>query len=310
MRVFVAGGTGAIGQHLIPLLVADGHEVTATTRSTAKTAGLERAGAKPAIVDGLDRKGLIDAVKAAEPDVIIHQMTALSALKSFRNLDKSFALTNQLRTRGTEYLLEAAKQAGARRVIAQSYIGWNNPRTGSLVKTEEDPTDPRPLARTPASLAAIEHVDQAVPAGVPEGLVLRYGSFYGPGASDVLLEVVRKRRFPIVGSGAGVWSFIEISDAARATARAVTNGASGVYNIVDDDPAPVREWLPYLAERLGAKPPMHVPVWLGKIAAGELGVAQMTNVRGAANGKAKRELNWQPEFASWRDGFQHWVQAL
>ncbi|HLK00204.1 MAG TPA: NAD(P)-dependent oxidoreductase [Streptosporangiaceae bacterium] len=309
MRVFVAGGTGAIGQHLIPLLVGDGHEVTATTRSQAKAATLEKQGATPAVVDGLDRADLIEAVRAAEPEVIIHQMTALSALKDFRNLDRDFAQTNELRTRGTDYLLEAARLAGTRRVIAQGYIGWNNARAGGMIKTEEDPTDTRPAAHTAMSLAAINHVERTVPAAVPEGLVLRYGSFYGPGSSDILIETVRKRRLPIVGSGDGVWSFVEITDAARATAKAVTSGAPGIYNIVDDDPAPVREWLPYLAECLGVKAPLHVPAWLGKIAAGELAVMQMTQVRGSANGKAKRDLGWRPEFASWRDGFRHWIAA-
>lgn len=309
MRVFVAGGTGAIGQHLIPLLVADGHDVTATTRSRAKAATLEKQGATAAVVDGLDRAGLIEAVRAAEPEVIVHQMTALSALKDFRNLDRDFAQTNELRTRGTDYLLEAASLAGTRRVVAQSYIGWNNARTGGMIKTEEDPTDTRPAAHTEKSLAAINHVERTVPSAAPEGLVLRYGSFYGPGSSDVLIEAVRKRRLPIVGSGDGVWSFIEITDAAKATAKAVATGAPGLYNIVDDDPAPVREWLPYLAECLGVKAPMHIPAWLGKIAAGDLAVMQMTQVRGSANGKAKRELGWRPEFATWRDGFRHWIAA-
>lgn len=307
MRVFVAGGTGAMGQHLIPLLIADGHEVTATTRSAAKAATLEKLGAGAAVVDGLDRAGMIAAVQAAAPEVIVHQMTALSALKDFRNLDRDFAQTNELRTRGTDYLLEAARRAGTRRVIAQGYIGWNNARTGGMIKTEQDPTDTRPAAHTARSLAALGYIERTVPSAVPAGLVLRYGSFYGPGSSEVLLQAVRKRRLPVIGSGAGVWSFAEISDAARATAAAVRAGAPGVYNIVDDEPAPVSEWLPYLAECLGVKAPVHVPAWVGRLAAGELAVMQMTRVRGSSNAKARRELGWQPRFATWRDGFRHWV---
>jgi 2-alkyl-3-oxoalkanoate reductase len=309
MRIFVAGATGAVGQYLVPRLIADGHQVTGTTRSQAKAAALQAQGATPAVVDGLDREAVHAAVKAAKPDVIIHQMTALADLgmNSFRNLDRTFASTNRLRTQGTDYLLEAASDANVARFIAQSYVGWNNERTGSLIKTEEDPPDPRPLPRTEQSLAAIEHVDRAVREN--GGIVLRYGSFYGPGASDVLLDLVRKRRLPVIGSGAGIWSFAEITDAAAATAAAVTSGEPGVYNVVDDDPAPVAVWLPYLAGCLHAKPPMHLPAWLGRIAAGEVVLAQMTQVRGSANEKAKRELGWQPKYPSWRDGFSAWVSA-
>ncbi|MBV9448874.1 MAG: NAD(P)-dependent oxidoreductase [Streptosporangiaceae bacterium] len=309
MRIFVAGATGAVGQHLVPLLTAAGHQVTGTTRSEAKAATLRAQGATPAIVDGLDREGVRTAVKAAKPDVVIHQMTALASISmnSFRNMDRAFAGTNELRTKGTDYLLEAASDANVSRFIAQSYIGWNAERTGSMVKTEEDPTDRHPPATAAESLAAIEHVDSAVPAH--GGIVLRYGSFYGPGASDLMLTAVRKRRVPVVGSGAGVWSFIEVTDAAAATVAAVTKGDPGVYNIVDDDPAPVSVWLPYLAECLDAKPPMHAPAWLGRIAAGELAVIQMTQARGASNAKARRELDWEPKYPSWRDGFRAWVKA-
>jgi 2-alkyl-3-oxoalkanoate reductase len=308
MRVFVAGASGAIGQYLVPSLVAAGHEVTGTTRSTAKAAALQAAGATPVIVDGLDRRAVVDAVKAAQPDVIVHQMTALVGMRSLRNLDKQFAVTNELRTKGTDYLLEAARQAGTRRFIAQSYVGWNNPRSGRPVTTEEDPLDPDPLPSTRQSLAAIRHVEQAVPDAVPEGLVLRYGPFYGHGASDSMLDVVRKRQMPVIGGGTGIWSFCEVTDAAAATAAAVTRGAPGVYNIVDDDPAPVREWLPYLSQCLGVKPPMHVPAWLGALLAGQAVVAMMTEARGAVNEKAKRELGWMPRYASWRDGFPAWVK--
>jgi 2-alkyl-3-oxoalkanoate reductase len=309
MRVFVAGATGVIGQSLIPSLVAAGHEVTGTTRSPAKAAQLKSAGATPAIVDGLDRQAVLDAVRAARPEVIVHQMTALASMRSFRNFDAEFAVTSELRSKGTDYLLEAARQAGTRRFIAQSFIGWNNARTGSAVKSETDPLDPDPIARTRKALAAIRYLEEAVPAAVPEGLVLRYGPFYGHGASDYMLEAVRKRQLPVIGGGAGIWSFSEVSDAAAATLAAVTRGEPGLYNIVDDDPAPVREWLPYLAECLGAKPPMKVPAWAGRLLAGELVVAMMTEARGTANAKARRELDWTPGYPSWRDGFPVWAKS-
>jgi nucleoside-diphosphate-sugar epimerase len=308
MRVFVAGATGVVGRQLVPSLIAVGHEVIGTTRSPAKAVALQAAGATPVIVDGLDRRAVLDAVKATQPEVIVHQMTALASMRSFRHFDKQFAVTNELRTKGTDYLLEAARQAGTRRFIAQSYVGWTNPRNGRGVTTEEDPLDPDPLPSTRTSLAAIRHVEQTVPAAVPEGLVLRYGPFYGHGASDVMLDVVRKRQMPVVGGGTGIWSFAEVSDVAAATAAAVTQGAPGLYNIVDDDPAPVREWLPYLAECLGVKPPMHTPAWLGRLLAGQMAVMLMTEARGASNAKARRELGWAPRYASWREGFPVWVK--
>jgi nucleoside-diphosphate-sugar epimerase len=309
MRVFVAGATGAIGKCLVPGLVAAGHEVIAATRSPAKVGQLNKAGAMPAIVDGLDRQAVLETVMAARPDVVVHQMTALASMRSFRHFDKEFAVTNELRTKGTDYLLEAARQAGVRRFIAQSFTGWSNPRTGGLVKTEADPLDPDPLPATRQSISAIRHVEETVPGAVPEGLVLRYGAFYGPGASEFMLDVVKKRRMPVVGGGTGVWSFTEVTDAAAATAAAVTRGAPGIYNIVDDDPAPVAQWLPYLSECLGVKPPMHAPAWLGRLLAGELAVALMTEARGSSNAKAKRELGWAPGYPSWRDGFPVWVKA-
>ena len=252
---------------------------------------------------------MLDAVKAAQPEVIVHQMTALASMSSFRNFDKEFAVTNELRTRGTDYLLEAAQQAGTRRFIAQSFAGWNNARTGSLVKTEDDPLDPDPVPSTRKSMAAIRHVEETVPGAVPEGLVLRYGPFYGHGASDNMLDAVRKRQMPVIGGGTGIWSFCEITDAAAATAAAVTRGAPGIYNIVDDDPAPVREWLPYLAECIGAKAPMRAPAWVGRLLAGQLVVSLMTRARGSVNEKAKRELGWAPSYASWRDGFRDWAKT-
>ena len=309
MRVFVAGATGVIGQYLVPSLIAAGHEVTGTTRSPAKAAGLRQAGAAPVIADGLDRQAMLDAVQAAQPDVIVHQMTALAAMTDFRHFDQEFAVTNELRTKGTDYLLEAARLAGTRRFIAQSFIGWNNARTGSPVKTERDPLDPDPLPATRQSMAAIRHIEETVPGAVPEGLVLRYGMLYGHGASDSMLDIVRKRRMPVIGGGTGIWSFTEVTDAAAATAAAVTRGAPGVYNIVDDEPAPVRLWLPYLSQCLGVKPPRHAPAWAGRLLAGEMVVSLMTQARGSSNEKAKRELGWAPRYASWRDGFPAWTKA-
>jgi nucleoside-diphosphate-sugar epimerase len=260
-------------------------------------------GAEPAALDGLDREAVIAAVRAAAPEVIIHQMTALAAMRAPRQLDKDFTVTNELRTTGTDNLLAAAAAAGTRRVIAQSFTGWPNERSGGPVKTEADPLDPRPVPSSVRTLAAIRHVEEAVPRGVPEGIVLRYGSFYGPGASEVMLDVVRKRQLPVVGGGTGVWSFTHIADAASAAVAAVTQGAPGVYNIVDSEPAPVAEWLPYLARVAGAKPPLRVPAWAGRLLAGEFITMWMTSARGSSNAKAVKELGWEPRFASWREGF-------
>jgi len=306
MRIFVTGATGALGRHLVPGLVAAGHEVTATTRTPNKIAQLRQAGAAPVVVDGLDRDAVIAAVLDAEPEVIIHEMTSLADMRSLRNMDRVFAGTNELRTRGTDNLLAAASRAGTRRVIAQSAERVND-RAGSMVKTEQDPLDPHPLASTTRTVEAIKYVEKTVPLAVPEGLVLRYGSFYGPGSSDFLLDAVRKRQMPVIGGGAGLWSFIEMTDAAAATIAAVDRGAPAVYNVVDSDPAPVSEWLPYLATVLGAKPPMRMPVWLGRLLAGEFVVAQMTEARGSSNEKARKELGWEPRYASWREGFRAWV---
>jgi 2-alkyl-3-oxoalkanoate reductase len=245
-----------------------------------------------------------EAVAGAEPDAIIHQMTALSGRPNLRRFDDWFATTNQLRTRGTDVLLAAAREAGVRRVIAQSYTGWSNPRTGGPVKSEADGLDPHPLTMQRDSLAAIRHVDETVPATAAQGLVLRYGNFYGPGASDSLVELIRKRQFPVIGDGAGVWSWIHLDDAASATVAALERGNPGVYNITDDEPAPVSEWLPYLADAVGAKPPMRVPKWVGRTLAGSVAVQWMTEGRGSSNAKARHELDWQPRWRSWRDGFR------
>jgi 2-alkyl-3-oxoalkanoate reductase len=290
------------------MLTTAGHEVTATTRSPGKASLLRKLGATPVIVDGLDADGVLAAVRQARPEVIIHQMTALSSMRSFRRFDREFAITNQLRTAGTDNLLAAARAAGTRRFIAQSYTGWPNIREGGPVKTEDDPLDPHPPAAMAETLRAIRHVEQTV-SGFPGGVVLRYGGFYGPGASESMLGPVRKRQLPVIGGGTGVWSFCHIEDAATATAAAVTRGAPGIYNIVDDDPAPVADWLPFLASCLGAKPPLRVPARLGRLLAGEAVVSMMTEIRGSSNKKAKRELGWSPRYASWRDGFPLWAGA-
>ncbi len=310
MRVFVTGATGALGQHLVPGLVAAGHEVTATTRTPGKVAQLREAGAEPVVVDGLDRDAVIAAVRAASPEVVVHQMTALAEMRNLRNPDKAFAATNQLRTRGTDNLLAAAAAAGTRRVIAQGYAGAGPDKpSGGRLKTEEDPPSWRSIRSAVHAPASIAYVDQTVPRDAPEGIVLRYGTFYGPGASDFLLDMLRKRQLPVVGGGTGVWSFIEITDAAAATIAAVGHGAPGIYNVVDDDPAPVAEWVPYLAQLAGAKPPLHVPAWLGQLLAGEFVVAQMTTSRGSSNEKARKELGWVPRYPSWREGFRAWVSG-
>jgi len=307
MRVFVTGATGALGRHLVPGLVAAGHEVTATTRTPGKVAQLRAAGAEPVVVDGLDREAVIAAVRTAAPEVIVHQMTALAGLRSLRNPDKAFAATNELRTRGTDNLLAAAQRAGTRRVIAQGYAGPGPDKpSGAALKTDDDLLDWRPIPSAARMVAAIRYVDKTVPLEAPEGIVLRYGTFYGPGASDVLLDAVRKRQVPVIGGGTGIWSFIEITDAATATLAAVEGGAPGIYNVVDDDPAPVAEWVPYLAQVAGAKPPLRMPGWLGRLLAGGFVVAQMTTSRGSSNQKARKELGWVPRYPSWREGFRAW----
>jgi 2-alkyl-3-oxoalkanoate reductase len=307
MRVFVTGATGALGRHLVPGLVAAGHEVTATTRTSGKAGLLREAGAEPVVLDGLDREAVIAAVRAAAPEVIVHEMTALAGMRSFRNPDRLFAATNALRTRGTDNLLEAAAEAGTRRLVAQSYAGPGPDNRPGGLKTEDDPVEWRPIRSAMQGPAAIRHVEEAVPARVPEGIVLRYGGFYGPGTGDALLGMVRKRMVPVIGGGRGVWSFIEVTDAASATAAAVGRGGPGIYNVADDDPATVADWLPYLAKLLGARPPLRVPAWVGRLVAGEFVVAQMTTSRGYSNEKAKKELGWEPRYASWREGFRAWV---
>lgn len=305
MKIFLAGATGAIGRSLVPLLVERGHHVVGTTRSAEKVESLRRVGADPVVVHGLDAAAVRDAVARANPEVIIHQMTAIAGPPDMKHFDRWFATTNQLRTRGTENLLDAARATGVSRVIAQSYTGWTNARTGSAIKTEDDPLDPNPANAQTETLAAIKFLERAVLGAPLDGIVLRYGAFYGPGASEGLVDLVRKRQMPIIGGGTGVWSWIHIDDAASATLAALERGKRGVYNIVDDEPARVSEWLPYLAMVVGAKPPVRVPRWVGRIAAGEVGVRIMTESRGSSNAKAKRELGWRPEWPTWREGFRH-----
>jgi nucleoside-diphosphate-sugar epimerase len=287
------------------MLVDGGHDVVAMTRSPRKADALRALGAEPAVADGLDRNAVMQAVVRAEPEVVVHQMTALSQIKSMKKFDDEFALTNRLRTEGTDYLVEAARAAGVRRLIVQSYGNWNYERTGTGLKTEDDPLDPNPPANQRRSLEAIRHAERA--ALEFGGIALRYGAFYGPGTGlsrdGDMVELVTKRKWPIVGDGAGVWSFVHIDDAASATMAAMERGAPAIYNVADDDPAPVAEWLPALAAALGAKPPRRVPVWLGRLAVGEVGVSMMTQIRGASNAKAKRELDWTLRYPTWREGF-------
>jgi len=307
MRVFVAGATGTIGRQLVPRLVAAGHEVHGLTRSASKRTMLEQLGAVPVVVDALEPGRIADAVVRAKPDVIVHQLTAIGAL-DMRHFDRDFALTNQLRTEGTDYLLAAGQATGVRRFVAQSVASYGAyARTGGPVKSEEDPLDPSPTPEMRETIAAIRHLEEAVlRARWTEGIVLRYGAFYGPGTSLALgseqFEMVRKRKFPLVGDGAGVWSFIHVADAAEATLAAIEHGSRGVYNVVDDDPATVAEWLPVLAQALGAKKPMRMPRFVARLFAGEAGVMMMTEMRGASNAKAKRELRWRPAHPSWREG--------
>jgi nucleoside-diphosphate-sugar epimerase len=308
MRVFVAGATGVIGRQLVPRLVTAGHEVFGMTRSESKRALLEELGAMPVVADALDPDQVADAVARSKPDVIVHELTAIGAL-DLRHFDRDFALTNRLRTEGTDHLLSAGHAVGVRRFVAQSVAGYGlYARTGGPVKSEEDPLDPTPVPEMRETFAAIRHLEEAVlGARWTEGIVLRYGAFYGPGTSmapgEEQFELIRKRKFPVVGDGAGVWSFIHVADAAEATMAAIEQGTRGVYNVVDDDPTPVAEWLPALAQTLGAKKPMRVPRFVGKLFTGEAGVMMMTGVRGASNAKAERELGWRPAHPSWRQGF-------
>jgi nucleoside-diphosphate-sugar epimerase len=308
MRILVAGATGAIGLNLVPQLIAGGHSVVGTTRTAAKAEIIRRMGAEPAIADGLDAPAIRAAVIAAKPDIIIDQMTDLAAVTDLRHFDRAFATTNKLRTQGTDFLLAAAREAGVKRFIAQSFCGWTYGRGDEAVRTEADALDPDPPEELRPTLQAILHLEDAVTGSAnPEGIVLRYGSFYGPDTgmlSRAMVDQLRRRRVPLIGGGGGRWSFIHVEDAAAATVAAVERGKPGeIYNIVDDDPAEVSEWLPALAALLGARPPIRVPAWLGRLFAGEHMVAMMTEVRAGSNAKARQELDWQPAHPSWRQGF-------
>ncbi len=305
VRVFVAGGTGVIGRRLVPQLVARGHQVRATTTSAAKLGLLEQLGAEGVVMDGLDAVSVGEAVAAARPDAIVHQMTGLSEAHAgkpnLRKADRFFAATNRLRSEGTDHLLAAAEATGVTNFVAQSFGAFNGIRQGGWVKTEEDPMDPGPASARKGAEALCHLEDVVVRAG---GAVLRYGGFYGPGATDDQVEFVRKRKFPLVGRGTGYFSWVHLDDAASATVLAVEQQAKGVFNVVDDEPAPVSEWLPYLAACAGAKPPMRIPTWLARLLAGEMVVGMMTEGRGFSNAKAKRELGWELRYPSWRQGFK------
>ena len=308
MKVLVTGGTGAIGKFLLPLLLDNKHEVVALTRSVTKAPLLEDAGVSTVIVDPLDKQKLTAAVRRAEPEVIIHQLSALTDAGNFRKFDQEFALTNRFRTEVTDTLLAAARTIGTRRFIAQSYCGWPYAKKGGPVKTEEDPLDPNPPESFVKTLAAIRSLEGKISSTTfLEAIALRYGMFYGPGTAigkgGAIFKMTKKRRFPIVGGGGGIWSFIHILDAARATVAAMSRGAPGIYNIVDDEPAKVSVWLPELAKAVEAKPPYSIPHWLGELTIGKAGVSIMTQIRGCSNAKAKQELNWTPLYPSWRIGF-------
>src|SRR6266571_4646271 len=295
MRVFVAGASGAIGTRLVPQLIDRGHEVIGTFRSPGNAERVRALGAEPIALDLLDARAVRKAVLETEPDAIVHQATALADVRFSRHLDRSFAQTNRLRTEGTDALLAASREAGVRRFVAQSFASARYAREGGPVKTEDDPLDPTPPAGAGETNAAMRYLDQAVTdAG---GIALRYGGFYGA-SNDGLLEPVRKRQFPIVGDGGGYSSFIHLDAAAAATVLALEHDGTGIYNIVDDEPAPVREWLPVLADALGAKPPRHFPRWLARLVAGEAAAMLGTEARGTSNAKAKRELGWEPRYAS------------
>jgi len=310
MKVLVIGATGAVGMPLVSQLVERGHAVVGTSRTQGRAETLRRVGAEPAVLDVLDREAVRRLVFETKPDAIVHEATALADGIDLKRFAETFAPTNRLRTQGTDNLIAAARVAGVERFIAQSYGAWTYAREGGPPVTEDDSPDADPPSELRRTYEAIRHLERAV-LGI-DGIVLRYGGFYGPGTTldrdGAQTEAVRKRQFPLVGNGGGVWSFIHVDDAATATLAAIERGRAGIYNVVDDDPAPVREWLPYLAELVGAKQPRRIPPWLAKRFVGEHGVAMMTQTRGSSNAKAKRELGWRPQYASWRDGFRAVLQ--
>jgi nucleoside-diphosphate-sugar epimerase len=300
MRAFLAGASGAIGSRLVPRLIAAGHEVIGTHHSPAGAERLRALGARPVALDLLDARAVREAVVEAQPEAIVHQATAIANARFGRSLDRTFAQTNRLRTEGTDALLAAARAAGVSRFVAQSFAPYRYVREGGPVKSEQDPLDPTPPPKMRETWAAMSHLEDAVTGA--GGIALRYGGFYGA-SNDGLIEPVRKRRLPIIGDGGGVFSFIHLEDAASATVLALDHDGPAIYNVVDDEPAPVREWLPVLADALGAKPPRRLPSWLARVLAGEVAVLMGTEARGASNAKAKRELGWTPSYPTWRLGF-------
>ncbi|HTJ32269.1 MAG TPA: NAD(P)-dependent oxidoreductase [Dactylosporangium sp.] len=309
MRIFIAGASGAIGRHLVTQLVERGHEVVGTTRSAARTEQLRALGAEPVVVDALDAGALTDAVGKAGPEVVVHQLTALSGPTDFRHAKRMAAATDRLRTEGTDHLLAAARAAGVRKVVAQSNAMWMERSSGS-VADEDTGIEPNPPADAADSVGALRYLETAV-TGIAwgDGIALRYGGFYGPGTGieaapgAVMGDLIRARKFPIVGGGTGVWSLVHIVDAAAATVAAIERGQRGIYHVADDEPAAVNVWLPDLAGALGAKAPRRVPGWLVRLVAGDAPVNLMTAARGISSEKAKRELGWTPRYASWRTGF-------
>ena len=308
MKILVAGATGALGRQLVPRLVAAGHTVTGMTRTPSKQEALRAMGATPLVADALDAEQVAQAIAEARPEVIVHQLTALPGALDVRHWDRDFALTNRLRTEGTDHLLSAARAVGVRKFVAQSYAGWPSARTGGLVKTEDDPLDPAPPRGMKQSFEAIVHLERAVVgADWTEGVVLRYGGFYGPGTNmgrgGEMVDMVRKRRFPLIGQAGGVWSFVHIEDAAEATVIAVERATRGIYNIVDDEPAAVAEWLPTVARVVGAPAPPKLPRFVARVLAGQAAVSLVTESRGASNDKARRVLGWEPTHPTWRTAF-------
>jgi 2-alkyl-3-oxoalkanoate reductase len=310
MRVLVAGATGGLGRSLVPQLLAAGHAVTGMTRSESGAAEVRSFGADAVLADGLDAAAVRAAVESVRPEVVVHQMTALKGGIDFKHFDDSFAMTNRLRTEGTDNLLAASQAAGVRRFVVQSYAGWNLEHGGSVAKTEADPLDPNPVPAQRQTMAGIKHLESAAlnTEGI-EGVALRYANFYGPtgdiGKGGSMVELIQKRRLPLIGDGTGVWSFIHYDDAAAATVKAIESDVTGVFHVADDDPAQAAVWLPEFARILGAKAPLRVPAWLGRLAAGDVGVAAFTEIRGADNTLAKKTFDWQPGYASWREGFRH-----
>jgi nucleoside-diphosphate-sugar epimerase len=307
MRIYIAGASGAVGQPLVRQLAEAGHEVTGTTRTPEKAERLRELGARPVVVDALDREAVLAAVREARPEVVVHQLTAIGSMNT-RNLDAAFVATNRLRTEGTDHLLAAARDVGARRFVGQSFAPWSYKREGGPAKAEDAPPETDPPKHVEETLAAIRYLEAAVTGAEGlDGIVLRYGGFYGPGTGIArggdMAEMIAKGRFPVVGDGGGVWSLIHVEDAAAATVAAIERGRPGVYNVADDEPALVREWLPGLAAALGGRRPRHMPGFIGRLLLGEAGYVMMTDLRGASNAKAKRELGWTPAYPSWRQGF-------